>query len=578
MKFRLIGVMAVVLLCMSSLPVTAEVIDLVKKDFTAESGYVVMPAGGEYIIDLDAVQGITAGDLLAVVEQGDAIVHPVTGKVLGTMDKTVAVLQVSRVKSGYSYASAVSGDTAKIQAGTKIDRFSNLSAVYRDETGTNEVLFAKLKAALPLLQWQVSSSATMADLFFSATPSGLQVRDSKGQLIRAYAPGKLVNVTANHTSATIPTSGVTSAVNYASAPHASSPIAVQPVVQGAVTYQQSTRASHYTGSALNMEFPRFTKVGQFDKTTVMADFATIDGQLLMATMDAGAIQVFAVSDKLTRVAVGDSATLGQILALSWYQPRAGQVYLAVTVWTDNRIGSDLLQLQGDQLVPVVRDYEALIAAFDMDGDGRSEQLLSQSFSREAFYGSRVRELSIDGNRFAATKTSLVLPPSFRIFGALFADVTGNGQAETVFVRNRRLYIYSAKEQLYKSSKELGASISSITYDVDPDAQNPMIATASCDVAPIAADLDGDGVREIVAIAAEGNMLRSVGVASAIDKSWLAVFKYRNGMVMKGTLGDKLERSMQGLAVANGQAFMVATDVAGLLDDNSASYVLAVPVK
>ncbi|MEA3466125.1 MAG: hypothetical protein U9R29_09015 [Thermodesulfobacteriota bacterium] len=578
MKFRLIGVMAVVLLCMSSLPVTAEVIDLVKKDFTAESGYVVMPAGGEYIIDLDAVQGITAGDLLAVVEQGDAIVHPVTGKVLGTMDKTVAVLQVSRVKSGYSYASAVSGDTAKIQAGTKIDRFSNLSAVYRDETGTNEVLFAKLKAALPLLQWQVSSSATMADLFFTATPSGLQVRDSKGQLIRAYAPEKLVNVTANHTSATIPTSGVTSAVNYASAPHASSPIAVQPVVQGAVTYQQSTRASHYTGSALNMEFPRFTKVGQFDKTTVMADFATIDGQLLMATMDAGAIQVFAVSDKLTRVAVGDSATLGQILALSWYQPRAGQVYLAVTVWTDNRIGSDLLQLQGDQLVPVVRDYEALIAAFDMDGDGRSEQLLSQSFSREAFYGSRVRELSIDGNRFAATKTSLVLPPSFRIFGALFADVTGNGQAETVFVRNRRLYIYSAKEQLYKSSKELGASISSITYDVDPDAQNPMIATASCDVAPIAADLDGDGVREIVAIAAEGNMLRSVGVASAIDKSWLAVFKYRNGMVMKGTLGDKLERSMQGLAVANGQAFMVATDVAGLLDDNSASYVLAVPVK
>lgn len=562
------------MVCLGSVSATAAVIDLVKKDFTAVTGYVVMPAGNEYIIDLDAVQGVAAGDLLAVVEQGGAIVHPVTGKVLGTMDKTVAVMQVSRVKSGYSYANAVSGDAAKIKAGTKIDRFCNLSAVYRDETGTQEVLFTQLKAALPTLQWQDSDSATIADLFFTAAPSGLQVRDSKGQLIRAYA----LNNSVPSAATTLPVAAVTSAVSYALAPLVPASFPVQPVVQGAVTYEQPVRASQYAGSALNMEFPRFSKVGQFDKTTVMADFESVNGQLLMATMDAGSIQVFAVNNQLTRVAAGDSATLGQILALSWYQPVDGQAYLAVTVWSDNRIGSDLLQLQGDQLVPVVRDHEALIAAFDMDGDGRSEQLLSQEFSRESFYGSRVRELTLVGNGFDITKTSLLLPPSFRIFGALFADVTGDGKAETIFVRNRRLYIYSDKKQIYKSSKELGASISAVTYDVDPDAQNPMIATASCDVAPIAADLDGDGIREIVAIAAEGSLLQSVGIASAIDKSWLAVFKYRNGMVMKGTLGDKLERPLQGLAVANDKALMVATDVAGMLKGNSASYVLAVPVK
>jgi hypothetical protein len=50
------------------------------------------------------------------------------------------------------------------------------------------------------------------------------------------------------------------------------------------------------------------------------------------------------------------------------------------------------------------------------------------------------------------------------------------------------------------------------------------------------------------------------------------------MVMKGTLGDSLERPLQGLAVQQGQALMVATEISGLLDKHEASYVLAVPLR
>lgn len=310
----------------------------------------------------------------------------------------------------------------------------------------------------------------------------------------------------------------------------------------------------------------------------MADFEKVDGRLLLATTDGGSIEVFGVGDKLESVATGDSTTMGQILSLSWYQPVAGEAYLAVTVWSDKRINTDLLKLEGSKLTPVLRGYTRMVAGFDLNGDMRSELLLGQEFEREYFYGSRVDKLTLRNGDFEISPSPIELPRYFQIYGALLTDVTGDGEVEAIYVRKRRLYIFQGTEQIYKSSSEIGGSVATITYDVDPDAQNPMINNASIEVAPVAADLDGDGTYEIVAPAADGNIMRSVGIASAIDKSWLAVFKYRDGMVMKGSLGDKLERPLQGISVANGQAYMLATDVGSLMDGSEASYLLSIPLQ
>ncbi|MGC9519886.1 MAG: FG-GAP repeat domain-containing protein [Desulfuromonadaceae bacterium] len=588
--FTVAALLAGLLLSVSAF---AGVIEKVEKDFAPVSGVVVMPTGGdEYIIDLDGSNGIAVGDLLAVVEKGEQIVHPVTKKILGTLDKTMAVLQVSQVKTGYSYAKVIEAEEeATIEAGTQVERFSNLSAIFRDETGSFEAMYADLRRALPQLEWQDSMSATMADLFFTVTPNGLEVRDSEGTLIRSYAPEK----SANSASQSIPTNlitapkvkgaagaaaGVTAAAAGAGSAAVSN-VAAQAESKGAVEYEAAPtgETSASAGSDIfNMDFPRFNKIGQFKKKTVMADFEKVDGKLLLATTDGGSIEVFAVGEELESVATGDSTTMGQILSLSWYQPEAGEAYLAVTVWSDKRINTDLLKLEGDTLTPVIHGYTRMVAGFDLDGDMRSELLLGQEFEREYFYGRRVNELTLRNGAFETSESPVLLPRSFQIFGALLSDVTGDGKAEAIYVRNRRLYIFRGTEQIYKSSSEIGGSVSTVTYDVDPDAQNPMINNVSIEVAPVAADLDGDGTREIVAPAADGNIMRSVGVASAIDSSWLAVFKYRNGMVMKGSVGDKLERPLQGISVANGQAYMLATDAGSLLDGSEASYLLSIPLQ
>jgi len=584
--FTVVALLAGLLLSVSAF---ASVAEKVRDDFTPVTGVVVMSTGGdEYIVDLDGSNGITVGDLLAVVEEGEPIVHPVSRKILGTLDKTMAVLQVTQVKTGYSYAKILEAeDSGAIVAGTQVERFSNLSAVFRDETGVHEGMYAELRRALPQLEWQESMSATMADLFFTVTPNGLEVRDSEGTLIRSYAPEK----SARNATQSIPTNLITAppvkgAAGAATAAAGAGGAALSkaaPQVKSQSAVQYEAAPSRVTAAAsgsdiFNMEFPRFNKIGQLKKKTVMADFEKVNGELLLATTDGGSIEVFAVDEKLESVATGDSTTMGQILSLSWYQPEAGEAYLAVTVWSDKRINTDLLKLEGDTLEPVINGYSRMTAGFDLDGDMRSELLMGQEFEREYFYGSRVNELTLRNGAFETSEPPVLLPRSFQVYGALLTDVTGDGKAEAVYVRKRRLYIFRGTEQIYKSSSEIGGSVATVTYDVDPDAQNPMINNASIEVAPVAADIDGDGTREIVAPAADGNIMRSVGVASAIDESWLAVFKYRNGMVMKGSLGDKLERPLQGISVANGQAYMLATDAGSLLDGSEASYLLSIPLQ
>ncbi len=603
-NFKLAGLAALIMLLTTVFAHAAThvtVMEQVEKDFAPSAGVVVMAAGADtYIIDLDASSGLVVGDLLAVVEKGAQIVHPVTRQILGTLDQTVAVLRVTQVKSGYSYAkvTGAQGGATAIEAGANLKRFSNLRAVFRDEIGGHEAMYTSLRRALPQLEWQDGMDAAAAELSFNVTPNGLEVRDAAGALIRAYAPepghgvgysaglGGAGAVSTNaisvppsarpatNLSMAAPTATVL-VTGVAAASHQSekSDSAVKYEAAGA----QTSSASR-TSSVFNMEFPQFDKVGQFKKKTVMADFEQVDGRLLLATTDGGAIDVYAVGEGLEQIANGDSTTMGQILALSWYQPQRGEAYLVVTVWSDNQVNTDLLKLEGNSLKVVVSGYAKMVAGFDLDGDMRSELLLAQDFDRENFYGKRILELSLLNGTFKSAPVSYILPSAFQIFGALLTDVSGDGQIESVFVRNRRLYIFKGTEQIYKSSKEMGGSVSTITYDIDPDAKYTLINNVGLEVAPIAADLDGDGVKEIVVVAADGNIMRSVGVASAIDQSWLAVFKYQDGMVIRGTIGDKLERPLQGLAIANGQAYMLATDVGSLLDSSESSYLLSIPLQ
>ncbi|NIQ96075.1 MAG: hypothetical protein GWN87_19145, partial [Desulfuromonadales bacterium] len=184
------------LLHFASAAATSAVPEDIIDDFKPLSGYVVKPIQGKYLIDLDASQGLAVGDLVSVVAPGEKIIHPVSGEVLGNLDEVKAVLRVSRIKDGYSYADPV-GESAAIEAGDVVRRYEQVPAYFRDHTDDGEPIFAGLKTALPALEWQgyaVAGNDNAASpvqdapaLLFVLKAGKLEVRDGSGRVIHAYA-------------------------------------------------------------------------------------------------------------------------------------------------------------------------------------------------------------------------------------------------------------------------------------------------------------------------------------------------------------------------------------------------------
>ncbi|GFO66667.1 hypothetical protein GMLC_02460 [Geomonas limicola] len=187
----------------------------VADDFAPRSGYLVRPAGDNYLIDLDARQQVVAGDLFAVVVPGDPVVHPVTKALLGSEDIVKGLLQVTRVKAGYSECRAL-GTVSGMKGGDTIRRFQNIEAKFWDYTGKGKSLFRELQARLPLLQWQDYRStqehrpaqpalaAGETALYFILAGSGLEVRAPDFSLLHRYQLRAETGAADTSAAATVP--------------------------------------------------------------------------------------------------------------------------------------------------------------------------------------------------------------------------------------------------------------------------------------------------------------------------------------------------------------------------------------
>jgi len=133
-------------------------VEKIAQEFKPVSGVIIMPVNGDFLIDLDASKGVAEGDLFSVVVPGERVVHPVTGEVLGTLDTVKGLLEVTRVKGGYSYARPI-GENKGLEKGDQIRRFENIKAAFWDYDGSGEALFADLRDSLPALEWQGYAAA-----------------------------------------------------------------------------------------------------------------------------------------------------------------------------------------------------------------------------------------------------------------------------------------------------------------------------------------------------------------------------------------------------------------------------------
>ncbi|GBC63968.1 VCBS repeat-containing protein [Desulfonema ishimotonii] len=521
-------------------PARAGVIGDVVKDFKPVPGYVVKVQDDGYLIDLNAKQGIATGDLFTVIRPGENITHPVSGKVIGTLDAPKGVLRVIQMKSGYSRV-RVLGEGAGIRRGDPIRRYDTMPALFWDYTGSGEALFLELRNALPALKWERYEAAQAGrpsgpgrvrsmtpGVIFILHEDRLEVRDSEFQKIRAY--------------------------DMAGAARQSAP-AVRPA--GA---KEKPSPPQITFAP---EFQHFQRISDLPGVTAMADFIRYDGKLLMAEAGDARLSVSEVGETLSRVA-GTTLVKGTVYSIRWWQPTAdAPPCLAATIWYDDAMQSAVFALRGETLEAVGTYIPHILGTFDRDGDGRPETLLQQRFDRDTFWArGGIRELRMTDGALRAVETTLNLPAEFTVTGSLMADLNGDSRPDAVFVRGRSLYIYSGSQMLYRTPG-MGGSLSAITYALNPGQQAVMTRTAAIEIAPAVADLDGDGRPELIAVAATRAAASAPGIYSGFRNSQLAVFKFQNGAFVKGTLGDQLSAPIQGIGVDGNRLFFVESTPANL---------------
>lgn len=537
----------------------AAVIDEVARDFKPISGYVIMEAEGEYLIDLDAGKGVSAGDLFSVIKPGEKITHPVTGKVLGTLEEVKGILKATRVQEGYSFARLL-GKSVEIKRGDPVRRYAGMSAALWDYTGKGETFFFQLRDQLPSLKWQEYSTSQTnkpdqpgaptkdgPNLIFILTSGGVEARDAEFQLIHTYGPPQSVVSAAPGAAVAVLSKGVPA----------------RPELKERVTYEPT-----YHG---------YQTIGELSRLTLMADFVKHKGQLLMVTTDGKQVRVFEVSDKLPLIANGSPPGVGSILAVKWWWPSVStDLHLAVTTMTNNAVASTIFKLQGGKLVTVREWIPFFLGSFDLDKDGVPETLLRQSFDRDIFWGDQIRELLLGNGNLKVAKPKVKLPRLFTVLGSTFADITSDGKLETIIVRDRSLYIYAGTKELYQSSAQIGGSLAMASYELNPGANFSNVMTAFLEISPITADLDGDGRPEVLAISTDRGIVTTPRLSDY--GSWVTVVKYKDGEFVQGTLGERLDIPTQGLGNDKDLVLVVASRPGTLFGKKASSRVLAYPLK
>ncbi len=559
---------------------SAGLAETVQEDLRPISGYVVMKQGGDYLVDLDARHGLRVGDLLSVVTKGKEVVHPLSKEVIGRLDEAKAVLQVVQMKTGFSVARPLTEPT-DIVDGDLVRRFALLTAVFRGPAGRGKELYDELRKSLPELEWQgffpsgEGGGGPRADLVFSLENQELRMLDREGHPLRtwAYAPA------AEQARREAVAEGPGKAGGPGPVPSAAAPVP-GPAGKGSAPVLWSTGEG--------VDFGPFASLGELPSRILMAAFTRFQDRILLAAVDGRYIRVFDVSAGLRQLAVAEMRNVSvSPLAVAWWKPgKESPLHLAVTAGEEISESSGMIvktepagalyEFDGRSLRLEVSGIRYLLGTFDRDGDGDPETLLGQEFILKTELGGTFL-LALEGEKLVADKPGFELPREFTVTGSVLADLTGDGKPEAAYVRNGVLWIYSGTEMIYRSSKEMGGTISTLTYDKNPYVKDSMISVLSLEVPPFRLDVDGDGVPELLVVASDVGILQVPGIGPGVKKSWVDVVKYQSGSFRKGRLRGDLESPIQGIWADGNQVYLVVSKTTSAFSKAGNSTLLSLPM-
>jgi hypothetical protein len=498
-------------------------------------GDVVEATGGTVTLSLGRREGLTAGLELSVYREGRELRHPRTGALLGRTEQSVGRVLIEQVFENYATGRVTqgtdvrAGDRARVSSG-KIP-LTVVALVEGVKDGLAEAAVQELVEGLTRTgRFQVAAGDSIAVTLLGEGLQRQEILEGKG-LAKAAERFKVENALVVHVKSvqrkpymdarlfTFPgggrllTTGLFVPPSIRAAARGDFSGSSQSRGSQTARPQQSLLARLLTGeldsgaySSGETSIP-LKEVAKFPFVVLSLDVAVAPGDKTPRMVLTDGTKVFlyriverALEPEWTWTGDTSAGVFGVQLAdldadgvlevlVNRYHPNPGILVRSV-----------ILATRGGKPRPIVSDIAQILMAVDVAGDGVRKVLWAQDFAQAGFFNKGSVERMVVRNGALVTDGRVRVPDTFRATGATMANLAGKQNPRTLaFIdEHNRLRLTNDSEEVWRSSSPVGGGVVKLPVDTMIE-RGGRTYIYFAEPNPVAVDLDGDGIEEIVTV-------------------------------------------------------------------------------
>ncbi len=499
--------------------------------FPELAGDVVEVQGPTVTLSLGRKEGTQPGLALEVFREGREIKHPKTGAVLGRAEEPLGRAIVTQVFDGYSIATAErpvaaikSGDRVRTTVGRiKLALLSLKGSGVREplvEAATNEVYEALTRTG----RFQVASGEQIGAwlvqerLGAEEFVGGRGVRDAlhrfkidnllvlRYTLVerKPFVDARLFTATrgeaALSTAFFVPPSVKPAPRDQFSAGGGKPPVQEKKTqsLLARLLGIESDRATYSSGEGA-LALKEIARLN-FAITGMDVSVAPADRIARMVLSDGDKVHVYRiVNQTLEPDWTYSTFAIGRIISVQLADVTGDGALSVVANRFDTKVGmvSFIVGARKGKPAVLVDQVETILYAVDEAGTGTKQTLWSQRFREDAFFSRGQADKVVLRNGALVREHAASVPEHFRATGATFANIAGKTSRGLAYIDpQNRLRINSGTEEIWRSSSVVGGGgvKMEVVRQIERGGRSFFY---QMEPAPLAVDLDGDGIQEIV---------------------------------------------------------------------------------
>ena len=165
-----------------------------------------------------------------------------------------------------------------------------------------------------------------------------------------------------------------------------------------------------------------------------------------------------------------------------------------------RLKSTVLATRNGKPVPTGGDSSQILIAVDANGDGVKKTLWGQDFAQAGFYKKGQADRLVLRNNVLVPDGKVALPSEFRATGATMSNIGGKDALRSLAYvdEHNRIRVSVGTQEMWRSSSPVGGGVVKLPVETQVE-RGGRTYIYHAEPNPVAIDLDGDGIEEIVVV-------------------------------------------------------------------------------